>query len=89
MTAAPETKQLRAVLRAIGVKPVQVRTDKRLHGTTATIFDADDIAALTAHAHQLAAAGYAVTVDLDAHREPVLARVTTDPRRTSRIGGAA
>lgn len=91
MTAAPETKQLRAVLRAIGVKPVQVRTDKRLHGTTATIFDADDIATLTAHAHGLGAAGYAVIVHLDEHRAPYLALVTNNPRRTgaTRLGGAA
>lgn len=91
MTAAPETRQLRAVLKGIGVRPVQVRTDRVLHGTTATVFDEDDIAALAAHAHALSAAGYAVIVHLDEHRAPYTALVTTDPRRTRtlRIGGAA
>lgn len=91
MSAAPETRKLRAALSAIGVRPVQVRTDRRLHGTTATIFDADDIATLAAHAHRLAADGYAVIVHLDQQRDPFLALVTTDPRRTrpTRLGGAA
>lgn len=91
MTAAPETRQLRAVLRGMGVKPVQVRTDKALFGTSATVFDEDDIATLAAHAHELGAAGYAVIVHLDEHRAPYTALVTTDPRRTrtARFGGAA
>jgi hypothetical protein len=89
MSVAPETKRLRAALKRIGVKPVQVRTDRVLHGTTATVFCEEDIAALTAHAHGLGAAGYAVIVHLDENHAPFTALVTTDPRRTAGIGGAA
>ena len=89
MSAAAGTKRLRAALREIGVKPVQVRTDRVLHGTTATGFDADDIATLAAHAPGRGAAGYAEIVHLDEHGTAYLALVTTDPRRTAGIGGAA
>lgn len=91
MSAAPETRKLRAALRAIGVRPEQVRTDRVLHGTTATVLDEDEIATLVAHARELGASGYSVVVHLDDRRAPVVALVTTDPRRarSARIGGAA
>lgn len=86
----PETKTLRAMLRELGVRPVQVRTDHVLHGTTATIFDDADIAAVVEHTETLADAGYAVDVRRDEHGTPYTALVTTDPRRTTAagIGGA-
>lgn len=92
----PETKRLRAALRGIGVRPVQVRTDRMLGGTTATIFDQDDIATITDHTPALVAAGYGVVIHRHEDGTPYLALVTTDPRRIgvtdvtdAPIGGAA
>lgn len=77
----PETKRLRDALSGIGVQPVQVRTDRMLGGTTATIFDEDDITVVVDHSAALVADGYGVLIRRDEHTVPYLAVVTTDPRR--------
>lgn len=77
----PETKALRGVLAGIGVKAAQVRTDRPLHGTTATIFEPDDIETVSERAGDLVSAGYGVVVRRYEDGCPLLALVTTDSRR--------
>ena len=76
-----DTKRLRGVLAGIGVKAVQVRTDRMLGGTTATIFDPDGIETVSERAGDLVATGYGVVVSRFADGCPSMALVTTDPRR--------